>query len=328
VIGEDAVGTSAELIEELRRRFELDIVQCAPASFMTRSRLIARELALTIRLLLSPHLRRRGSLIVCSSDHYAVLAASRILTMLGRDLDLFLYNFYLHSLGSKQLVRRILGFLLTRRVLIAAQSPVDLDFFRTLAPAVGLVLVPYGQGPVPGIAEDDVRLGSYVFAGGYTNRDYDRLIRCARNLPDQRFVIACSSLNKLTEALPSNVEVHLDLDPGAFHKLLAGALLVVIPLADDVGSSGQMVALAAMHLGKALVVADSPVVTQYLEEGINGLVYERTSDASLCSTIAGAIADTERLVRLGSAARTRYDERFTQSGYHRALLEALEARAN
>jgi glycosyltransferase involved in cell wall biosynthesis len=324
LIGEDAFAHSGDFIDGLRRAYDLRIVQCAPGAFTRRRTVVARELVLLARLLLSPHMYRSRNFIVCSSGPYAALAVSRIFGAFGRRRDVFLYNFYLHHLGRNALVRRTLAFLFTERTVVAAQSQVDLDYFRSLSDSVGLVLVPYGQGPVVGVTDADVLLGDYVFAGGYTNRDYDRLLRCARSLPTVPFVIACSSLNSLTESVPANVEVQRDLGPARFHELLAGARLVVIPLAEDVGASGQMVTLAAMQLGKALIVANSAVVTQYVEDGATGLVYERTSDVSLCDAVAAAVLDEDRLVELGSAARARYGEHFTKPAYDRSLLEALE----
>lgn len=324
LIGEDAFAHASYFIDGLNSRFDLRIFKCPPGAFTRRRKLVLRECVLLIRLLVSPHVYRHDNLIVCSSGYYAALAISRILVRLGRNPSVFLYNFYLHRLGQNVFVRRILAFLLTRRVVIAAQSQADFDYFRSLAGSVALELIPYGQDPVADVTQADVRLGDYVFAGGYTNRDYDRLLRCARSLPSIRFVIACSSLNSLTESVPANVEIRRDLNAGLFHKVLAAARLVVIPLADDVGSAGQMVTLAAMQLGKAVLVADSSVVTQYVDDGVTGLVYERTSDASLRRAIAAAIADDQRLIALGSAAQARYLKRFTKSHYDRSLLTALE----
>jgi glycosyltransferase involved in cell wall biosynthesis len=323
VIGEDALAHSSDVVGELRRRYDLRIIRCPPGAQTSHRELLLRELALMVRLLGTGPVYRRENLMICSTGHYAVLAVSRLLGVVSPPRDVFLYNFYLHRLGQISLVRRILAFLLTRRVVVAAQSQVDYDYFRSVSRNVRIVLVPYGQGPVAGVTSTDVRLGDYVFAGGYTNRDYDRLLRCAKNLAAVQFIIACSSLNTLRESVPANVEILRDLDPVRFHELLAQARLVVVPLADDVGASGQMVTLAAMQLGKPLIVADSDVVTQYVEDGVSGVVYKRTSDASLCNAIANTFDDHERLQSFASAALARYSQRFTKESYDRSLLDAL-----
>ena len=324
LIGEDAVIHASYLIDELDSKFDLRIIRSPPGAFSRRRELVLREFVLLARLLVARGVYRKDNLLVCSSGQYAALATSRILALIGRNPSVFLYNFYLHGLGRNAFIRRVLGLLLTRRVVLAAQSQADFDYFRSLSNSVALVLIPYGQGPVANVTAADVRLGDYVFAGGYTNRDYDRLLRCARSLPAIRFVVACSGLNRLTESVPPNVEIRRDLEPARFHSVLAGARLVVIPLAEDVGSAGQMVTLAAMQLGKAVLVADSSVVTQYVDNGITGLVYERTSDASLRSTIATIVADEQRLIALGLAAQAGYLKRFTISHHQRSLVDALD----
>jgi glycosyltransferase involved in cell wall biosynthesis len=323
LIEHGALAHSAELVEALRERFDATMIVRRDASFASRRQLLLREIALLGRLLLLPSIYRRRTLLICSSGHYAALGAARALGAVGRETHVFLYNFYLHGLGQHRVVRRILSFLLTGRVGVAAQSPTDVDYFRSLSPAAAVELIPYGQDPVQGISIDDVVLGDYVFAGGYTNRDYDRLLRCARRLPHIRFVVACSRLNTIMEPVPNNVVLHRDLDRTTFHELLARARIVVVPLAEDVGSSGQMVTLAAMQLGKPLVVANSAVVTQYVEAGVSGLVYDLGSDASLTQTLEAAWSDETQLLGLAGAARDRYYSRFTKGSFDAALADAL-----
>jgi glycosyltransferase involved in cell wall biosynthesis len=208
-------------------------------------------------------------------------------------------------------------------VLVITQSTDDFDYFASLSRGATLMFVPYCQGPLEIASDDDSVLGDYVFAGGYTNRDYDRLLRCARRLPDVSFTIACSRLNRITEPVPPNAQIHVDLDSRTFHRLLAGARLVVVPLAHDVGASGQMVTLAAMQLGKATVVPDSPSIAPYVEDGVSGILYSRSSDPSLCETIRAAYDEATMLLEVGAAARRRYYERFTRASFDDAVLGAL-----
>jgi glycosyltransferase involved in cell wall biosynthesis len=212
---------------------------------------------------------------------------------------------------------------LTGRVGIVGQSETDVAYFASVSPRPKLFLVPYGQNAVEGVRTEDVRLGDYVFAGGYSNRDYDRLLRCAARLPEVRFVIACSRLNKIPDTVPHNVTVHRDLESVAFHRLLGGSRLVVVPLADDVGASGQMVTLASMQLGKTTIVPDFSATAQYLEPDVSGVVYEHGSDESLRIAIHELFTDIETLTRLGAKARERYLERFTLNAFTEPLVQSL-----
>jgi glycosyltransferase involved in cell wall biosynthesis len=325
IIDEGSLVHNARLIGRIRHRFDLTVRvrNKGRTRLAGRRELVAKELLLLAELLVSPGMFRRRSLLICSSGHYAALVASRLLGVLHREVDVFLYNFYLHGLGRKRLIRRFLSSLLTERVAVVAQSEVDLEYFGSLSSRPRLLLVPYCQDPVVGIGVDDVALGNYVFAGGYTNRDYDGLLQCARRLHNIDFIVACSSLNRIVEPVPENVDIRRDLDLGTFHRLLAGARLVVIPLADDVGASGQMVTLAAMQLGKATVMPNSPSIAQYVENGVSGVVYDR-SDTGLCNAIRGAYDDESMLLKLGAAAREQYYSRFKRASFDDPLVEALD----
>ena len=193
-----------------------------------------------------------GTVFVCTSSHYAALLSARIASILGRRTSAFLCNFYLHQRGQRATVRHILSALMRGRIGIVVQSPNEVGYFSSLAPHAFVAYEPYGMGPIAALG-DPVQPSDYVFSGGYTNRDYDLLVRAAASLSDVPFVIACKTANRLPARLPANVRVIRDTSWDEFHHLLAAARLVVLPLAHDVGSSGQMVALAAMQAAKCTI---------------------------------------------------------------------------
>jgi hypothetical protein len=69
-------------------------------------------------------------------------------------------------------------------------------------------------------------------------------------------------LNKIPVDVPPNVTLKKDIDKKSFFSLLSRSRMVVIPLLENVGSSGQMVCLAAMQYGKAIVYTDFDVISQ------------------------------------------------------------------
>lgn len=319
IADEGTLSYNPLLLGRLRGEFDLEVREHTANRFAGRRELMARELGLLLRLLLSRTTYRRA-IFLCASGHWAALAVARLIPR-----PVVLFNFYLHELGRNAFVRRLLGALLTERVVVLAQSPADRDYFRGLSGRAAVVLVPYGQDPVEGVGEDEAALGDYVFAGGHTNRDYDALLRCAARNPQIPLVIVASRATELAEAVPPNVTVHRELAMEEFHRLLAGARLVAIPLAEDVGSSGQMVTLAAMQLGKAVVVADTPAVAQYLDEE-TGATYELGSDESLCAAISDLYEDRARLLALGAAAKARYYDRFTRTAFVDEFLAVVTER--
>lgn len=104
--------------------------------------------------------------------------------------------------------------------------------------------------------------GGYVFTGGRSNRDYDTFVDAMRGAPFTAH-IAAQRFNINRTRTPANVHTHFDTFGDEFVNLLAGASLVVIPLDRPDESSGQLVLLQAMALGKAIVVTESRGISDY-----------------------------------------------------------------
>ncbi|HKY04815.1 MAG TPA: hypothetical protein VJQ56_07995, partial [Blastocatellia bacterium] len=81
-------------------------------------------------------------------------------------------------------------------------------------------------------------LGDYIFSGGDSMRDYERLIAAVEGLKI-RVVIATRVPLPPTLRIPENVTVKA-VTPSEFRELMAGAYAVVFPLRmDDIRTSGQ-----------------------------------------------------------------------------------------
>jgi glycosyltransferase involved in cell wall biosynthesis len=291
--------------------------------------LTLEELRNLLRLVGARDLYAGDWVLVASAGHYSTLFFGRLLKLLHRDQKIYLYNFYLHALGKRRLVRLILRFLLNQDVRIMAQSLDELEYFRELGDSIDVRCTPYCQGPLD--IDVNPELGAYIFAGGHTNRDFDSLLRCAERLPDLEFVIVASSRSKITEPTPPNASLFFALEQTDFYRMLAHSRLVVVPLLENVGSSGQMVTLAAMQFGKALLVPDFAIVQQYVEAEITGFVYRHGDEESLCEAIRAAYGDEDRLLAIGLAAQRRYEERFRRRRFDEAvvnhILDGLEVGA-
>jgi len=274
-----------------------------------------------LRLVFNKDLYTGNWILVASAGHYSTLFFGRLLKLLRRNQKIYLYNFYLHAFGERRFVRSILRFLLNQDVRIMAQSLDELEYFRELSESSDIRYTPYLQGPLD--VDAGPQLGTYVFAGGHTNRDFNSLLRCAESSPDLEFVIVASSRSKITEPTPPNANLLFDLEQAEFYRLMAHSRLVVVPLLENVGSSGQMVTLAAMQFGKALVVPDFGVVQQYVEANVTGFVYAHGDEHSLCETIRAACGDEDRLRVVGIAAQRRYEERFTRRRFDEAVVSHI-----
>ncbi len=281
------------------------------------------ELWRLARMLRNPSLRRGDWTLVCTSGHYAALLSASLARALGRDVRAILYNLYLHGLGERAAVQGILRALVRDHVGVIVQSQAEVEYFRRVTGTMRVAMFPYCQDPMP-LHADDLRLGEYVFAGGFTNRDFDSVLDCAARLPRIPFTLVCSSLNVLTRPVPSNVRVLRDIPVESFNRLLAGARLVVVPLRVDVGASGQIVVLTSMQAGKTTVVPSYDVVSQYVEDGTSGVVYEPGGGAALCAAVEELYDDLDRLRRIGAAAERRYRAHFTRGSFEDFASAAIE----
>jgi glycosyltransferase involved in cell wall biosynthesis len=319
-----------DLLAGLAKRFDVHVRAVRGAERPSKSarrtsktRLIVDELLFAVRLIASPSLYRSTWGFACLGGQYATLLLARLLRIGGQRKRTYLFNLYLHGLSRNPVVKRVLAFLLTDDVMLVAQSTADAEYFRQFLDDEHIVRVPYCQGPSRFVPFSEAELGGYVFSGGWTNRDYDALLRCAARLPQVEFVIVASVHTAITESAPPNVSLLRDRDSSEFDRLLAKSRIVVIPLRDDVGSSGQMVLLHAMHFGKATVVPRVGAVADYIDEGRTGLFYELGDDDSLVAAIRGLLDDERRSADIGRSAREAYLARFTPTRFNRDVVDFM-----
>ncbi len=289
---------------------------------VSKKGLIAGEAGYLLRLCVSLRLYRGNWLLVCEGGHYATLLFARLLRAVGARRPVFLLNFYLHELGANRCVRLALRVLLTDDVHVVAQSTTEVEYFRAFLPARNVPYQPYCQGPLDLDGYDGAQR-DLVFAGGWTNRDYDALFRSAAALPHIEFVVAISARSAVSETRPANVDVVFDSEPKMFHRLMAESSVVALPLKSDVGSSGQMVLLAAMQLGKPVVVANIGAIRDYVTDGVTALCYTPGDDGELARLLRELYASASRREALGRAGQERYLERFKPDCYNRAVADMI-----
>ena len=294
-------------------------------SFRTKRDLVLVEARNLTRLLSTRAFYRGRWLFVCASGHYSCMVFALVLKALRRDPRVYLYNFYLHRLGANRAVQALLRRLLGAHVRILCQSRDEIRYFDALHPGLALDYSPYCHGPM--MEPEWIGSGDYVFAGGYTNRDYDLVVRCAERLPNQRFVIACSSHNHIDRTLPANLELVHDTDPASFHSLLGHSKLVLVPLRERVGASGQMVTLAAMEAGKPTIVPDVDSLSQYIADGVSGFIYTLGDENSLCDRLRWCLDHPESAARVGDAARSSYALKYVRERYEEAVISGVMAHA-
>src|SRR5207248_6437727 len=125
----------------------------------------------------------------------------------------------------------------------------------------------------------------YVSAIGGNARDYGTLIEAARLLPDIPFVLVVrpSSLEGLT--IPANVTVHINLALETTMNILSESRFMILPLNSSAVPCGHVTIVAAMHLGKTMIVTASAGVEDYVKDGENALTVPVASVPDLVQAI-------------------------------------------
>jgi hypothetical protein len=226
----------------------------------------------------------RNKRVIAFGGHYSLLLITKLFgRTLGKDYHLYLRNFYLHSLGNRKVVKLIIHFLLsTKYTTLIVQSPQELSYFSPFSKNSPHFL-PYCEDPEFGLDYSEVPEGDYLFTGGYSNRDYGLILECARNNPQIKFVLVVSRLHKafLKYRIPSNAIILKEVNALKFNGLMYRSSGVIIPLKENVGSSGQMLCLGALKMSKAVIYCDITSINYYFENAPFGIPYKMGDIGSL-----------------------------------------------
>ena len=256
----------------------------------------------------------RNKKIVCFGGHYSMLLITRLFGLfLGREYHLYIYNYYLHELGNNKLIKKILHFLLnSKNSTIIVQSPYELKYYRTISKNE-VYFIPYCEDSEFVLDESMISDRKYLFTGGYTNRDYDLIIKCARFNSSVNFVVVVSKLNKALkrEELPDNILLYEDIDYPAFNDLMARSFGVVVPLKEDVGASGQMLCIGAMKMSKPIIYCNISSVNYYFSDNNFGIPYTLGDIDSLNGAVHKLYSDDFDHIEMGKKAYYHYLENFT-----------------
>ena len=267
------------------------------------------------------YLYKGRGLYIMTTRHLPFLFWFRVLSLMGLQRKLIAMNFYFHTLRENKYIAIILRFLINNENLtIIASSRNDCRYFRALSEKVNLDYVPYCIGRT--FEKYKVHEGDYIFCGGFNNRDFNLVVKIAKEI-DERFLIIASGKEKISDR-SSNVEILRDVDQETFHTFLARSKLVIIPLRYDTGASGQMVTLASMRLGKPIVFTDYDVIAEYFIDGVNGLAYEAGNKEDLREKVLKLINDPDLRRVLGRNAKEYCEKKFTRGALNRRIVKIIE----
>ncbi len=160
----------------------------------------------------------------------------------------------------------------------------------------------------------------YLFAAGRTGRDWTTFAEAVRGL-DVPVTVVCSAGDAAKVDFAENVTVLTDIPYPRYRALLEGATAVVVPLEQHSYSSGQVVILEAMALGKAVVAARVLGTEDYIDDGVDGILVEPGNAASLRCALNKVATSQEFADQLGRSALAKVLKMHTLAQYARRLVE-------
>jgi glycosyltransferase involved in cell wall biosynthesis len=177
--------------------------------------------------------------------------------------------------------------------------------------------------PICTTSETEFREGTgeeRVFCGGRTMRDWDTLWRAAGSIRGRVEAVAGAD-----DLLPdgAGVDVAREIPLEEFRRRLAAADVVALPLKETTRSTGQVVLLEAMSMGKAVVTTRLPGTVDYVRDGETGILTEAGDAEGLAAAVNGLLADRERARQMGMAALEECRGRFSPDAHAKARLEAI-----
>ncbi len=236
----------------------------------------------------------------CEGCHVSMMLIYRLFGAFYESSHLYVYNFYLHGLSKSRGVKVLLKYLLnTNRITIIVQTPLELQYYQQLSVKARLFFVPYCSNFMPQGGKGLID-GKYYFCGGYTNRDYALVNQLAERHPEIKFVIIASSLNRITN-IAKNIILMKDVSNKDFETTLSNSQGVIIPLLENVGASGQMLAISAMRNKKPIVYTDISSINYYFD-GDSGYPYKIGDIESLDNAFTTMISNPVEASKKGEQA--------------------------
>jgi hypothetical protein len=148
-------------------------------------------------------------------------------------------------------------------------------------------------------ANPQPQVGGYVYSGGSAQRDWSTLA-AALTQTDLPAVVSCPDE---AQRFSDNVRSVGLVKPDEGRKFLSSCRFLVQAILDNEQPSGPLLILDAFSLGKPVVASDVNGTRDYVEHEVNGILVPPGDPSALAVAMMELFGDTERLYRMGEAAR-------------------------
>lgn len=196
-------------------------------------------------------------------------------------------------------------------------SKEECDYYPELfgVPRNRFIYVTVGIEPINTV---DIKDEGYIFATGRSNRDYDFLLSVL-NGTDYKCQIVCDTLSKKISG--RRISVLTDCHGNEMIKRMAHSHCVVIPLKDIHVSSGQLVILQAMALGKPVICTDADGIRDYTSTDTTIMI---PNDVDKWKKALNLLYNDEQLYnKLSDSSYDFYEKNFTDIVMYRNIANII-----
>ena len=270
--------------------------------------------------------RRRGFDVVLTMGARASFAYGLLCLLTGRRSNQVLTEYFIdaHRSGHPfwHIKHAIYRAIARRAIGILTNSSVEIDTIsaRLDLPRDRLRFVPLNtniQAPALSTTDD-----GFVLAAGRTLRDYQTLLRAAPRI-DRPITIICGFTDLEESDMPPNVTLLYEVSREFYLDQVRRCTLVALPLLKTGRSTGQVVMLEAMALGKPVVTTNSPGTVDYIRDGENGRLVPVGDADALADAVNALLADPARARAFAEAALRDTCEKFSIARHTRLKLDAI-----
>ena len=217
-----------------------------------------------------------------------------------------LYRWWVHSTLSSGYIDHILVYSQHEIEYYARLLDVDSHLFHFIPLAID-------KEDIQNVGDD-----GFWFSTGKSNRDYEFLINTLANT-EHHLEIACDTL---PQPKVQNIKVHHKTFGNDMLALMGRAHGVIISLDDENVSSGQLVILQAMSLGKPIIITHSYATSDYVKNETNALIIDKTPQA-LLQTIERLNTDDKLYHRLSIASKEHFNKYHSMNAFARGVANLI-----
>ena len=180
------------------------------------------------------------------------------------------------------------------------------------------VNLPVGIEPLDSVDKKDE---GYIFATGRSNRDYVFLVKVLQGT-NYECQIACDTIP--TGVITSGINILSDCHGDEMIQLMAKSHCVVIPLKDTHVSSGQLVILQAMALGKPVICTDADGIRDYTSTDTTIMI--PNDEGRWKESLHLLYSNKDLYTKLSSSSYKRFKENFTAQVMYRNIANFLKGK--